>query len=390
MWFNTYNCPFFPTDWGTYNMFVRDQFSVSPDVAGGTFSSELNFTIKKNCDMIGPIRFQGTVSAITVGTGTDTSPQFVDWLGANIIRLVEVSFGGNSLQKFNNDDIMEYLLYETEEQKVRQHAKLMLGFLSESTRERAAASSQSWDTELLPIWWATSLSNYLPSNALGDDLHIGITIQDLTKVLQLDTGVSNTSDYAASLSNLKLTYMAIHLTPGDRATITNVVHSDHGVLYKFINKEQQQFSVASADTSTDLKLTALRSPCQDLRIIARLTSNLSTNYSCDYQNYIKLNAITVTANNADVHKRATHDELIYHWNQVFHSGIVGLNLYSLTQALSPDNRKHSTNSLNYGGLSDATVTIEKDANGGALTVIAKSMSPQLVQCRLGDMIAIFK
>ena len=390
LWHNTNNNPFFPQDWQTFNMFVFDRHDINPDVMGQTFGGTVDFTFKKTSDLVGICRLRGTVSAITLGTCTDPTPQFCDWLGPNLINQVQVTYGGNNLQQFNNDAILEEMFYEHDEQQVRQFAQLMIGQKSTSTRETLATGTQDFDVQLLPLFWGHHISNWMPINVLGDDLHLSIQLNDLAKVLQVDP-LATAGTISASLSNLKLNVLDVHLTPEDRKKYQLMAHSGDGILYKFVDREVQKFNVPATTSSQDLILTALRSPTQDLRIKCRKATEETTNNQIDPTNYQRIDFISVDANGQDLHKRVSHDELVYHWWQLYHKGPVGQNLYSLPNSLDPDNHQHSSGSMNFGNLSQPTITVEwATQTAVAQIVTVTALVPNIIQCRMGDLIKVFK
>jgi hypothetical protein len=390
LWHNVANNPFFPRDWETMNMFIFDRHDLNPDVQGQSFGGTVDFTFKKTSDLIGIVRFRGTVSAITPGTTTDANPQFCDWLGANLVSQCQVTYGGNNLQQFNSDSILEEIFYEHDEQQVRQYAQLMIGQKSVASREALGLAAQNFDVQLLPLFWGHAVNNWMPINVLGDDLHLSITLPDVAKVLQVDP-LATAGTITASLSNLKLNILDVHLTPEDRKKYQLMAHSGDGILYKFIDEERQKFTVPVSTTTQDLILTALRSPGQDLRIKCRKATEETTNNQIDPTNYQRIDFITINANGQDLHKRVSHDELVYHWWMLYHKGPVGQNLYSLPNSLDPDNHSHNSGSINYGNLSQPTITVEwtvATAVAQIVTVILRT--PNIIQCRMGDLIKVFK
>ena len=384
---NTANDPFYPKEWDTTNVFMFDWRDISPTNAITKPSDVGYFKLPKISDRIAKVRFVGDAT-LTVTGGTYL--RFVDWIGCFSMAKVDVSYNGNPLQTITSFQMYQRLTQEEDEQDVFAAAGLAGGLLPRSARE--AAVNASLGTGIfhfefdLPLFFTVDPSYSLQTIALANELSVDITMNSLGNIVETDGTTP-----VVTFSNVKLSLLALHATPLDRAKTLKTSMADDGFIYKFCDYVTQTYASPANETAPNIQLTAIRAPVIDLRITRQRDSKInSTTYGNDPTAFEYISNVNVQANGTDVFKNQLGSDILLYHNRLFHRGPVGSKKYSVSHAVEPDHKVHSTGSLNYGNLNAPTVVLTQQAINETTWIYVTGVEANFIQLKAGDIIKVFK
>ncbi len=384
------NNPFIPpNDWGTINNHKIQRLEISPVTSITSIPGTADFEIPKSADVSAKCKLKWTVSAVTATNSTYV--RLNDYAGMLGIDKVELFYGTNMIQKLQGDDILEEALTEKERKFTVSAATFAGGELTNLQRENRATAAQSFEVDL-PLFFSRDIAYSFHNVSYGQKPRISVTFRNLNDFVNTD-GTAPT----CTVSSVKLEVEYYHVTPKDRTDIINSTHMEtgQGVLYKLVDIERQEFNVTSGDTTSTLKLTAIRQPVQDLRVFIKRSADVTSaaSFANDLARYYPAaSSIKFSANSVDYHKDETDLVLRGEWNPRYHATETILPFYTLPFSHAPDDKVHSWGSLNIGNTNDPSVVITWPSGGCPFTakVFVKGYVQTFVQALNGDLSTIFK
>jgi major capsid protein len=381
---NTENDPFFPKEWDTTNVFMFDWRPIKPTNSVTAPSQVGYWKLPKISDRIAKVRFEGDV--VVTATG-GTYLRLVDWFGVRVIKKIDVSYNGNLLQTITAKQMYDRMIIEDDEQDVHAAGVLAGGNWTKSQRENAVAGGATWHFQWdLPLFFTVDPSYALQTIALSNEISIDVTIEDPGKLVETD-GTSP----VVTLSNIQLSILALHATPMDRAKTLKSSMMEDGFIFKFVDYVSQQYQSPANETAPSIQLTAIRGPVIDLRTTRQRDSNInSTTFANDPNVYELIPHVNEQANGSDVFRNELGNSMLFYHNRLFHRGPVGSRIYSISHAIEPDHKIHSTGSLNYGNLNAPTVVLTQPAINEVTWIDICGVESNFIQLKGGDIIKIFK
>lgn len=381
---NTENDPFYPKEWDTTNVFMFDWRPIKPTNSITAPSQVGYWKLPKISDRIAKVRIEADVVATVTG---GTFLRLVDWFGVRCMKKIDISYNGNLLQTITAKQMYDRMVVEDDEQDVFAAGELAGGNWTQSQREFAVAGGATFHFMFdLPVFFTVDPSYALQTIALSNEISIDITMEDLGKIVETD-GTTPVVTY----SNVQLSILALHATPMDRAKTLKSSMMEDGFIFKFVDYVSQQYQSPANETAPQIQLTAIRAPVVDLRITRQRDSNInSTTFGNDPNVNELITQINLQANGSDVFRNDLGNTILFYHNRLFHRGPVGVRDYSISHAIEPDHKIHSTGSLNYGNLNAPTVILLQPAINEVTWIDICALESNFIQLKGGDIIKIFK
>lgn len=222
--------PFMPQGWDTVTNHYRDQKTLTPEGSIAGFGATTYFKKDRVLDMIGSMRLNITIGALSITGGT--FERFVDFAAEAMVDNIYIHYQNYDIARIYGPQMhaINQKLYRTQEQR-NNHAALVGGDLTVSERENAARASQNFILEI-PVYWFNEIMTkpdlFLPMSGLPHPLEIDVTLRSLTSICNFD-GTGTT--LACTISAMTIDTTEYSITDPERYKFTEMI-ADPGIAYK--------------------------------------------------------------------------------------------------------------------------------------------------------------
>ena len=358
---------FTPKGWSKYhNYSTQKQEITAVNSTNDAVGTTLEFRPAKNADYYGFVCLQTPFTTITPGTGS-TYHRFTDYVGIFAVDNIKVSHVSNLLTQLDMSVYYPKYKKDADPRRRWQYDPLLLGNLTDHTRNALAKSSQ---VSLLPLdgffWFTYSTSSFIPVIVLSHELRFEVTYKPVTYFIESDhtSGTPTASISPVSIKGVTyapaLVFLTAHVTGDERSWQVSLFENE-GVMAPFKEFKSQPRTTITAGTSgiIPIRLTSLKDQISELYFVIRKQSDVQTNYGNNLTRSLSYVSCNFVGNGGEMVSYHTKEYIDRRIREQFHSSWANENdkIGLITFSWIPEDPINNTGSVHLGIISDPILNI---------------------------------
>ena len=264
------NSFFLPQPHNAYTDDVEEKLPITL----GTLSlgREFKFDVEKDATLLRDLDFVFTPPALAV-PGDGTYIRYCDWLPLALVESVEWKYGGNSIQRYDTQDIVySNIRYFSDECKSIWRY-LMMGDTSAAERNTYAAAPDRPLRCMIPSPWKWIDCHSPLIAGLANKLTVHIRLRTPREVIQTD----GTKPTSLDISNSYIDKRVMHFNGLTRGEYVGLTNTPEGVSYLYDDIQLSKFVIPAGALGSRpyaIELRDLDGPVSRIDFIIRTTAQI--------------------------------------------------------------------------------------------------------------------
>jgi hypothetical protein len=386
--------------WTTLTNHSKQFRDVNPQITPTTGLAM--FTIPKVADKIGILALLWQWGPLVLNGATPPGGitagyyRLCDWAPYQLIQRIEFTYLSNLLQTITGEELFIRTKTRKDLKEEQAEGRRALGGIPATTRDMLATMTQNIIIEI-PVYWKHDPSQYFDVNALSHEITMTVYFNNTTMIVQSNYNNAASITVPIVSGSMKIRHYEYGLEEHERVQHLAKSQMENGIVLKSEELELQQRNVIPSGTAGGIdfviKLTALKSPCYDLRFMVRTVAQVlgSSTQLAPYENLLSVLQWKLTANGRDIIPyKDTNFNL--NWDEDIYYPTYRPNyIYGEPFALHPTDSMNASGMVTPGYLNDLSLIIQLPANATQdLQVDVYSFIHNFIQTKGGDIQRVFR